>query len=85
MYNLNYKNYLKSQAWKEKRKLFLELCNYECELCGGKTKLQVHHKNYNNIFNEEKEDVIVLCRECHISTEIERGIDLINDEEYGEW
>lgn len=83
--NNSYLRYLKSPEWKEKRKMFLEMVNNECEVCGSKNKLQVHHLNYNNIGEEVKEDVEVLCRDCHKNKEIEKGTELSYGEDYGEW
>ena len=79
-----YRRYLRSDEWKEKRKEFLESENYECEECGNKAT-QVHHKSYENIYNEEREDVEVLCRDCHIEKEEEKGTDLYYTDfgEYG--
>ena len=82
--NENYKKYLKSQEWKERRKEFLEESNYECEACGG-TATQVHHLNYDCLGEEEREDIEVLCKSCHEDKEMEKGTDLEEEEEYGEW
>jgi len=83
---MNYLSYLKTDAWKEKRKEFLELANYECQECGSTENLQIHHLNYENIGEETEDDVEVLCKECHENKELEKGTDLYgSDEEYGEW
>ncbi len=80
-----YKRYLKSPKWMAKRQEKLEEADYECELCGkhGCT-LQVHHLNYDNIFNEESEDLLVVCKPCHkyadrIRKTIKRILKLDND------
>ena len=72
-----YLEYLKSEEWREKRKEILEDRNNECEECGEKAT-QVHHLNYDNIGEEEDDDVLVLCNECH--KEIHN-----KDEDYGEY
>jgi len=83
--NSEYKAYLSSKEWKEKRKEFLESANYECEDCGGKAT-QVHHLNYDCLGKEKESDVVVLCKQCHEDREIEKGTELDYDgEEYGEW
>ena len=82
--NEDYRAYLASGYWREKRKEFLEEVNYECEECGETEGLQVHHLNYDCIGEEEKEDVLVLCKECHKDKEIEKGIDLWEDD-YGDY
>ena len=82
--NEEYKNYLRSKDWKERRKEFLEQSNYECEECGEKAT-QVHHLNYGCLGEEEREDVEILCKNCHILKELEKGTDLEGEEDYGEW
>ena len=65
MHKEDYIEYLKSFEWREKRKLFMEMCNWTCSKCGAKA-VYLHHLNYNNIGNEELDvDVIPLCRDCH--------------------
>jgi len=59
----NYKEYLKSSLWYERRDLMLSLYPF-CYVCKGKAE-QVHHKSYDNIGNEGKRDLISLCRKCH--------------------
>lgn len=74
-----YLGYLRSEEWCEKRKEFLEDENYECEECGEKAK-EVHHINYGSLGDEEREDVMVLCKECHEDKHSEDGKDV-----YGEY
>lgn len=60
-----YLEYLKSDHWKEKKIKLFETWKI-CQLCGSKKYLQVHHKNYRNLYNEEVEkDLVVLCSFCH--------------------
>lgn len=63
--NKEYKNYLLSKQWLELRLDILTNRGGKCEECGSKNKIQVHHLTYKNIFNEEPEDLILLCRSCH--------------------
>lgn len=60
-----YYNYLRSQQWMDKRKLALDFYGNNCGLCGSKFNLQVHHRNYKNIFKERMEDLMLLCESCH--------------------
>lgn len=60
-----YADYLRTWHWYEIREKALERAGERCELCNSTTRLQVHHKSYENIWREELEDVIVLCRRCH--------------------
>lgn len=62
----DYKDYLKTYDWNETRKIVLKEANYKCQLCGAKNvKLNVHHNTYENIGNEYREDLVVLCDDCH--------------------
>ena len=72
-----YKQYLKSTQWQLKRQQVfnraLKNANSKnkygvCEKCGYepyKECLQVHHLNYDNVYNEHLEDLILLCPYCH--------------------
>ena len=66
----NYQDYLESNEWKERVKEAEEENNHECQLCfrhvGGSGGGQLHHINYNNLGNEQEEDLIYVCKECHI-------------------
>ena len=65
MMNQKYKDYLQSDEWQKKRlKLFAERGKV-CERCQSITNIQVHHKTYENIFNEKLCDLEVLCKICH--------------------
>ncbi len=60
-----YKKYLLSDEWAQ---LKIDLFKYrgkECEKCGETKYLQVHHLSYKNIFQEEPEDLMILCKSCH--------------------
>ncbi|MFP4526623.1 MAG: HNH endonuclease [Bacteroidales bacterium] len=60
-----YHGYLRTGLWQEKRKQKLEEAEHRCQLCNSSDGLQVHHRTYDNVFNERKSDLIVLCRDCH--------------------
>lgn len=62
--NIEYKQYLLSNEWLSIR-LDILTSRKVCERCGSKKRLQVHHKHYRNIFNEEPEDLELLCDRCH--------------------
>lgn len=81
--NEEYKAYLRSSEWRERRKEFIEEVNGECEDCGSKKNIQVHHLNYDNIGDETEDDVEVLCKDCHEDRELEKGTDLCGDDDYG--
>lgn len=67
----DYWAYLKTDAWKEKKTEIIEQKGLRCENCGRefpRWKLELHHRHYNMEFGTEtKEDLILLCEECHES------------------
>lgn len=70
-YKQKYYDYLKSNEWAQiKLDLYESRCK-QCEVCESKRNVQVHHLTYKNVFNEEPEDLILLCKNCH---EKEHGI-----------
>lgn len=62
-----YQCYLSSDQWKAKRKLVLSRDNNLCQHCKDKPADEVHHLTYVNLFNEPIEDLLSLCRNCHIT------------------
>ena len=60
-----YHGYLRTKLWEDKRNQKLKEAEYRCQLCNSNDSLQVHHRTYDNVFNERKSDLIVLCRKCH--------------------
>lgn len=64
--NKEYAKYLKSAEWNEIRVDVL-INRKRCERCGSKKRLEVHHLTYKNIFNEQPDDLELLCKKCHVS------------------
>lgn len=63
---MKYKNYLKSEEWKAKRRIAKRLHLDECYLCGRK-KVDIHHLTYKRFQSEDPEnDLIPLCRKHHL-------------------
>jgi hypothetical protein len=60
-----YHEYLESPEWDERRKAKLDEAGYRCQLCNKASKLSVHHRCYDRVFNELPEDLIALCKKCH--------------------
>ena len=71
-------DYYKQPHWKKFIKELLEPDTCHCELCLAprwthfKTKprrvnrvFNIHHKHYNTLGHESREDVMILCRRCH--------------------
>ena len=61
----SYKEYLQSPRWKAIRKRLYKEYNYKCALCGSGKNLNVHHITYENLGEENDEDLTVLCQVCH--------------------
>jgi hypothetical protein len=60
-----YRDYLDSPEWKEKRLNAMTVSGNRCEACGSAQEMQVHHLTYARIFKEPLEDLMPLCRRCH--------------------
>ena len=63
-FSKKYIEYLNSNEWIAIRIEMLTMFPF-CQKCGSKKSLQVHHKTYKNVFNEEPKDLEVLCKSCH--------------------
>ena len=61
---MNYKTYIKSKERKEKRQEYILNKNWKCEICWKKWN-HLHHRNYDNVWNEKEWDLILLCWNCH--------------------
>jgi len=62
---MDYASYLASPRWCEIRKEALARAGGRCQVCGNRMSLEVHHNSYENLGEEEPEDLCVLCDECH--------------------
>jgi 5-methylcytosine-specific restriction endonuclease McrA len=60
-----YRQYLLSPEWDDRRRTALRRAGYRCEKCGKAKPLQVHHLTYERIFNEPQADLQALCFSCH--------------------
>jgi 5-methylcytosine-specific restriction endonuclease McrA len=63
--SMPYSEYLQTEHWKETRTAALKRASYRCQLCNANGQLNVHHRTYENRGHEAKDDLIVLCRNCH--------------------
>jgi hypothetical protein len=67
---VDYRAYLESEQWAERRKYHLVRVFNRCQLCNAvntpDNALQVHHRTYVRLGAEFDLDVIVLCRDCHM-------------------
>lgn len=61
-----YYDYLKSDKWKNIARKKRQEAGNRCQLCNnGNLVLHVHHRTYDNVYNEQMGDLIVLCADCH--------------------
>ena len=60
-----YHDYLKTPEWLDKRERVKKRDGYCCAICSSKFNLHVHHKHYANIYNEQLNDLVTLCQDCH--------------------
>ncbi len=67
---MKYSEYIQTTIWRRKSKKWIDETE-ECEKCGKPNKNTItghftcHHKSYENIGNETREDITVLCWWCH--------------------
>lgn len=76
-HSAEYIEYLKSDAWNERRLARLQKAKYRCERCGERDRLDVHHKTYKHLGNEPLSDLIALCQSCHWAADEERRGNLV--------
>jgi 5-methylcytosine-specific restriction endonuclease McrA len=61
----DYTAYLQSPEWWAKRTQAVERAGGRCQLCNSAKSLNVHHRTYARIGNEDPGDLTVLCHRCH--------------------
>ncbi len=62
-----YRKHMKSEKWTTIKAEFFESVGKMCEICGTTKGLVVHHRSYANVGSEGKDDLTVLCHDCHTS------------------
>lgn len=66
---MSYREKLKDPRWQKKRLEIFERDEWECIICGDRTKqLHAHHIYYKNGFDPweyESDEIITLCETCH--------------------
>jgi hypothetical protein len=60
-----YRDYLRSDAWKELRDKVLNRDDHTCQGCLSRPATQVHHLTYEHIFEEFALELVSLCALCH--------------------
>lgn len=76
---MNYKQYLKSEHWKNIRNRFIKSKRYNwlCFICNKELKNPViHHKTYKNIWKEKLHNLVAVCKWCHKDIHFENWVKL---------
>lgn len=61
-----YGKYIHSKQWKVLKECVLEERGNFCECCDKETdRLDLHHITYDHVGYESREEVLLLCRDCH--------------------
>ena len=71
-----YDEYLKTDAWRTRRRKVLQRAGGICEGCRDRPAEHVHHKTYAHAGKELLFELVALCRECHtwcMASDNERG------------
>lgn len=72
----DYREYLRSPEWKQKRQQVIARAGNSCEQCGrASLNLEVHHLHYESLFDEDLDDLEALCKTCHIAADSDRRYD----------
>jgi hypothetical protein len=60
-----YGEYLETPEWRYRRRQLIKWREYKCERCSDhRGLLNVHHRTYERLGNEDPDDLEVLCRAC---------------------
>ncbi|MSR87929.1 MAG: hypothetical protein EXS69_02080 [Candidatus Zambryskibacteria bacterium] len=60
-----YKEYIKSDAWFERRDIYFFTHEKNCVACESAEHIDLHHMTYDRLGSERDEDLIPLCKVCH--------------------
>lgn len=60
-----YLAYLESPWWRARKAVVIRYRGEQCERCGCRYRLQLHHRNYDRLGRELPADVELLCWICH--------------------
>jgi len=65
---MNYEQYINSKEWKRQRKELIAQSNGVCEHSKNpvsKSKMQIHHKSYDNLGHEARGELEVVSERIH--------------------
>jgi len=82
---IGYRKYISSHEWRKKRERAFEILGKKCNRCGSTVNLEVHHRDYDNLYNETITDVEIVCGRCHERADDERIAGAIIDAAYTTW
>jgi hypothetical protein len=71
--------YLSSPEWQSMRKAVHIHKRHQCEVCGSKSNLEVHHNTYKRLGNENIDDLNLLCRKHHQQIHDKLGYDRVTN------
>jgi len=60
-----YNEYLNSDQWLKLKENVKDRDGNKCVNCGSTISLHVHHFHYDNVGDEDLDDLITVCYECH--------------------
>ena len=60
----NYKEFLKTEEWKQISQMVKERDGHKCVICGSTENLNAHHIGYDGDRMDEN-DIVTLCNRCH--------------------
>lgn len=63
--NTDYYDHLKSPEWRLLKSEIIKERGAFCQLCMKKDSLELHHMSYKRLGNEDKRDLLLVCRSCH--------------------
>lgn len=79
---MNYQEYIQSDEWRRLAMARRLMDGNKCQECGFGHEFDVHHKSYDRIGQpDEIEDLITLCRRCHMDLHYESRFENLTVEE----
>ncbi len=62
-----YKTYIQSEAWTERKRAYRKGRLPRCEACGTEGRTHIHHRTYARLGKEPNSDLVELCATCHLT------------------
>jgi hypothetical protein len=64
-YSEAYRAYLQTPEWRARADEVKSRFGGRCALCNAEGNPHAHHRTYVNVFNQQPDDLIALCGDCH--------------------